>query len=260
MKKIIWILTFTSFFITMFVSAKLNRIEDVPNPNTEKVFPSDISPEDMKTVELLEETNEIEKQTPKIDIIEEKTNLDIDTVKSKSILAIDKSIVKLNEFKDKIEKSPASIEMKMGVINVIDETISYLEELKKDIESAEDLDDIKEIWGEAKITFKDNKETIKLLIKEMKSKLTNLSVNQIEKAIDDIEKVLKLLKIICPSQKENIEILENNLDDIANLIISVNDYIASENYQAAKNTILEAQNMILETSIAAQEIYEGCGL
>jgi len=171
---------------------------------------------------------------------------------------IEKGIEKLEHLKTVIEKMPIKDEMKTSTISEIDNTITYLKDLEEKLLTSESTEDIKEILKTAREDFKAKKAIIIEKIQELKSQLNGITTEQIEQAIDVIEKSLPLFYTACPDQEESIKVIENNLSEIEELLIKINDDIQGEDYNSAMNEIVASQKMITETALAISVIYKQC--
>jgi len=172
--------------------------------------------------------------------------------------AITTIIEKLEKSKKVVSKMPVSEETKKNTTTEIDNTIAYLKDLEQKLLSAKSTEDIQAILKVARADFQAKKKLIVEKIKELQEELEGLTTEQIEQAIDVIEKSLPLLYLACPEQEESIKNIENSLSDIETLLVSINNYLQAEDFNSAMNEIVVSKELILETSLAISDIYTQC--
>lgn len=203
----------------------------------------------------------MEKKEAISEVVESKAEVVSEIVfenKDKAVEKIDKFIAALEKVSQEVNDSAASDETKTETMIAINKAIAFLEEIKVQIEQAESAEDVQKIISESTAELKALKEEIKEALLDLKSELQNISAEQISQAIDEIEQILRLLKVVCPAQTEAIATIEGNLSELEELLIVLNDAIKAEDYAVAKQAIVDSNELIIETTLAIQDLSEGC--
>lgn len=216
-------------------------------------------------VETVRENIDTEALQEKKEVVEEIVESKVETIseivyenKDEVLEKISKFIVVLENLKQEVDSSSATAETKTSATQSLDQAIVLLQKIQTEIEQAESAEDVKKILTTNAQELKTLKEEIKNELLTLKMEIQNISTQQIEQAIAEIEQILRLIKIVCPAQTDAIMTIEENLTELEALLIEVNNAIKAEKYSEATDAILDANELIIETTLAVQEVSEGC--
>ncbi len=184
---------------------------------------------------------------------------DITLLKEKMIKGIEKTIAVLEKMETKIQNDDNIDDAsKSELIDSLNKAESGLKAYENEIEKANTAKELMEINKEVVQYLIANKETIKENMKNMAVYIGNLTVQKVEKLKEDIEKLLEILKIVCPSEIETITEVENQLKQMESEVDILKQAISDKDTMTIKKQVEAISKLSLEMMKNVQELEEVC--
>lgn len=183
----------------------------------------------------------------------------LDAMKNQLVSRIDNSLEKLDKAEKVIENNPRlSQESKDVLLQSLQNVENGLESYKSEAESAESVAEVVELNKEVVQYLVDNKDVIKNNVKNLVTVLGLEAVDQAEEYIQKAEQILKVLKVVCPSEADSIRQAEYQLDELEQELNSLEQAINSGQTLEIKKGIIEVGKTTKELTKSLQEIQENC--
>lgn len=138
--------------------------------------------------------------------------------------------------------------------------ISDLRKFQEEIENATTSEELSEIVEKVREYSQVQKEDFSVLLNSFKDELVALSKERIDRAIEEIEKIIKILEVSCPDAQQDIDDVRNG---IAQLQAYSSDLISArekQDYLLAREIIIDAKKSMKEIMDLVKEITNECGL
>jgi tetratricopeptide (TPR) repeat protein len=182
-----------------------------------------------------------------------------EAVQEQLVSRIDRALEKLDKAEGVIENNPRlSQEAKDALLQSLQNVENGLESYKTETESAESVAEIVELNKEVVQYLVDNKDVIKNNVKNLAVVLGLEAVNQAEEYIQKAEQILKVLKVVCPSEADNIKQAESQLNQLEQELNSLEQAIDSGQTLEIKKGIIEVSKTTKELTKTLQTIQENC--
>jgi len=188
-----------------------------------------------------------------------KAQLDFWRLKQAILTGVDRAIQRIEEIEDRIEKNPRiNEETKQSIFTALDIVKDGLVSYKEEVEEATKLKElqaanqrlIKYLWENRNVL----RENIERAIVEM----ANDVLNEAEEFIEKVEEVLKILKIICPTEREIISGTEAQLQQLEREIDVLRQAIQSKDILTIRKEIKEIRELSEDIRDNLEKIQEAC--
>lgn len=184
---------------------------------------------------------------------------DFGRLKQTILTGIDNSVNRLNDIESKIESNSEINDVeKEGIIDALNIVENGLLSYKSVVEEATTLGELRAANQEIIKYLTDSKDIIRENIKKAIIDIAGQASEKAEEFKEDVEQLLKLLKIICPSEKETITEVETQLQQLEDEIGVLKQAIQKEDTSTIKQEIKKISQLSEAMAKNLKEIKEAC--
>ncbi len=175
------------------------------------------------------------------------------------LTGIDRALNRIDIIESKIENNPRISDLtKQSVIealNMVEETLVLY---KDDVEKAETLKELRAA-NQAIIKYLwENKDVIRENIRKAIVDIANEAVEKAEEFKEKVRQALKILKVVCPAEKETIAQVEAQLDQLEEEIDILKQAIKSKDILTIRREVKEIRELIEDIRDNLEKIQESC--
>ncbi len=166
----------------------------------------------------------------------------------------------LNKFQSNIDATPINIEEKNNLLNSINETINYLDDLNYNLMATDNSQKFNALVRNINKELLEYKANMSDLYVEYTIKLSNNSIKKIETSVNIANKPIQILKKLCPKYQRNLEKIDTYNQKINTILDKARLELKNETYNLAKRDISKAQASVRMVNKGLMKVYEKCGL
>lgn len=169
------------------------------------------------------------------------------------------TINRLNDIESKIESnSEISNATKESIIDALNIVENGLLSYKSRVEKATTLEELRAANQEIIKYLIDNKDAVRENIREAIVDIAEQASEKAEEFKKDVGQLLKLLKIVCPSERETITEVETQLQQLEDEMGVLKQAIQSESIPTIKQEIKKISQLSKDIANNLKEIEEAC--
>ena len=185
--------------------------------------------------------------------------IDFDRLKQTILTGIDNSVNRLNDIESEIESNPEiSDATKESIIDALNTVENGLLSYKSKVEEATTLEELRAANQEIIEYLRDNKDVIRENIREAIIDIAEQASEKAEEFKEDVEQLLKLLKITCPSEEETITEIEIQLQQLEDEIDALKQAIQSKDTLTIKQEIEKISQLSKDIADNLEKIEAAC--
>jgi hypothetical protein len=171
-------------------------------------------------------------------------NLGYERRKNATLTALDNSISRIENAKNTVSNNPKlDNEVKQNIIQNLTAMQDTLTNYKAEVESTTTLAELRALNQEIIQYIIDNKDVIR---NNIRMALVNLGQQVFEKTnefIDDVENLLRIMKVTCSEQSDKITEVESQLADLQNSLNLLQQAIQTKNTSTIKSEVRKISDL-----------------
>lgn len=188
-----------------------------------------------------------------------RAQFDFNNLKGIILIGLDRAIDRIDDLEDKISNNPriteATRQSILESLNILEDgLVSY----RGEVEEAKTLKELREanqkiikyLWDNRKVL----RESIEKAIIDMATEASERAEEFKEKA----KQALKILKVVCPAERETISKVEVQIAELENRIDSLKQAIKSKDILTIRNEIKEINQLMKDIRDNLKKIEESC--
>lgn len=186
-------------------------------------------------------------------------NVSYEELKSGLLSRLDKVIQKTTDAQTKILSLPGLSEQTKSVIQQsFDNIILKLNEYKADVEATTNKEELKAVNQEAKAYILENKEIIKSNVVVAAVSIAGNAYNKTMVYLEKVQKMLPVLKLVCPQQASSVSQLEIKVSDLEAELPQLQVAIQTQDKTSIMNEVKVMTNLTKEITVLVKDVKQNC--
>lgn len=182
-----------------------------------------------------------------------------DALKKAGLQLIDASIQRIQSAESKINASTyIESSTKQTLTASLNNTEAALNKYKKQLEAADSPEEVKAINQEVAQYLKDNKDVIRQNVQTAVISIGNTALKKAEALKQQVDQLLQIMKVTCPSEAETIAALESQLDELDKEIASLKSAVQTKDTAAIKSEVQKITILSQSLLRNAEQVAETC--
>lgn len=185
--------------------------------------------------------------------------LDFQRLKQAILTGVNRAITRINNIENKIESNPRiSDEAKQSIIEALDIVKEGLISYREEVEEAKTLKQLRAANQEIIKYLWENRNVLRENIEKAIIDMANETLREAEEFIGKVKQVLKILKIICPAERETISEVEAQLQQLENEIDILKQAIQLKDIPTIRQEIKKISQLSKDIRDNLEKIEEAC--
>jgi hypothetical protein len=185
--------------------------------------------------------------------------IDFDNLKGVILIGLNRVIGRIDKLENRISNNPRITETtRQSILESLDILEDGLISYRGEVKEAKTLKKLREANQKIVKYLWDNRKVLRENIEKAIIDMANEASRKAEEFKENVKQALKILKVVCPAEKETISKVEVQISELENRIDNLKQAIRSRDIITIRNEVKEINQLMKDIRSNLKKIEESC--